>query len=582
MKLGTWQSKGQAILRNLRRFWPAMVVASIWLALSIWSVAMDMISLQEWSATLGENLLAYDEVMHWIGVETGANATFYACLCAFLLMGDNFKGRYANAVCSFPQTREERFVGIILSGFVLFLIPLAVSMVLFLSFMAEYYLLIILWLLIMVVFWLAGFAVGMLAATLTGTVFGAILTSLILAFGAPLLELLAAQVVESMLAGITWESGYALNLSPVIMAAAPNWIGAVSSGALSLLMLFLALLLYRKRAAERTGDFLAFPRLKPVMKLLCTCMGGILLGSILKEIFGLNKVVGYPGSTLSWFLPGILIARLVSEMVVEKTARVFRKKQLLSYGLCAVLAVSVVFILYLDPFGIETCVPSREDVVSVEVSRPHLGTEITLTEPESIDAAISLHQAVIPYGKVPRNYAFATSFLGNSISISYTLNNGLYIKRYYDIRLDQGWDNYQSGKENHPLLDEVYQFYNSPQWMLCEFDMEGVPQEQAIPLILEKLKRTDLQWYKGNVDQTIYSKETMKELLVAVMEDLESGKVVMSPKHLGECSNGYYSLNFVVFEGYNENGDRIENANFVYVPLSGCATADIIKSILAG
>lgn len=65
------------------------------------------------------------------------------------------------------------------------------------------------------------------------------------------------------------------------------------------LLLFLVLLLYRKRATERAGDFLAFPRLKPVMKLPCTCLGGLLVGMILGGFFGLYEIDGYPGRTLA-------------------------------------------------------------------------------------------------------------------------------------------------------------------------------------------------------------------------------------------------------------------------------------------
>ena len=490
MKFGSWCSKGQAILRNLRRFWPAMVVASIWLLLSVLPYTTELAALKTESSdwdSLGPEL---EEHYMVIANATGLHITLYGSVCAMLLMQDNFKTRYAWGIGSFPQTREDWLLGVLFSGLVLFLIPQGVTTAVLSLLAGETYTYVLLWSAGAVVYWLYGFAVGILAAVLAGTVLGAIVTGLVLAFGGVTLELLADEIIQSLLMGVYSEDGLLCLLSPLMLTDKAVWIQVLVAVGLAGLMLVLAFVLYRKRDIERAGYFLAFPRLKPAMKLLCTCVLGILLGVVLKEVYRMFDYIGSPWLVLSWLLPGFLIARLVTEMAVEKTTRIIQKRQLLSYGFCAVAVVGLVCGPPLDPFGIATYVPSREDVASVEVENGRYEGSVVLTQPESIDAVISLHHQTL--NNWDGRHEPTDQYLRTVISLVYTMNSGVKVRRTYRPYLSPGWENYTPGGENHPYLDEVFWFYNGQEWLLWNLGVENQDLEVAVPLILSQLNRIEV------------------------------------------------------------------------------------------
>lgn len=574
MKFGSWCSKGQAILRNLRRFWPAMVGFGLILAMVL--IQQDLsqpIKLREYNGDFGEP---------WFFA--------YGFLCALLLMLDNFNSRYGRGVQGFPQTREDRFLGQVLSGLVLFLIPTVLCFGLVV--VKTNYELVnpLIWLGLSAMTWLLTFSVGMLASTISGTVFGAILTASILVGGVPMTHTLLDDLVNYTLPGVVWGLWYAptgtLEVAESAQAQefwAVSWAQVVPIVAVSLLCLLLALVLYRRRATEQSGNFLAFPKLKPVMKLLCTGLGGMLLGVVLRLALNLDDTVAALPA-FGWLLPAVLMARLVAEMVVEKTARIFSGRQLLHYGLCAVAVAGLILCLHLDPFALETKLPEQEDVVSVEVSIGYPSAEFTT--PENIDAVLALHQQCIDYREHDRpdlSYAYMEEFV---VEFSYTLKNGRLFLREYQLNLPVSWDDYANGKDTHPMLEYLDTFQNSTMWFFGCVGAEPATRAEQLSLLMANTKTLTISrgWDELHL-YTTKDPEMVEQVLSAFLEDLEQGKVILDHKYRDE-NEDYYTL--LISSSIEEQPEgftldrRIGEKYFahdIYIPAEDSATALLLENL---
>ncbi len=595
MKFGSWCSKGQAILRNLRRFWPAMVVMSLLLLLSMGPNAIRLIEYKMECSDFADQRLQY-EVFHVLAtISDGLRMAFYGCLSALLLMGDSFSTRYANGLGSFPVKRANRFWVVIQSGLVMLLIPVLLSMVPFLPIPQPGWQMVLVTYLTLVVLWLVGFAAGILAATLTGTVFAAILTSLILTLGLPLLTLLAVFIAEASITGLVIPLVVVLKSPPLlavlyhavflyesdIVTTNEYWAAIMISVAASLLMLVLAFFLYRKRETERTGNFLVFPKLKPVMKLLCTCMGGGLLGVILMNVLYMSEITVTPLQNLISFFPSILVARLAAEMVVEKTTRVFRKKQLLRYGFCAIVVVGLVFLTHIDPFGIETRVPEQDEVVSVKVES-YQETAI-FTNPEDIATVLELHREVLPYREM-RESAGSTGYDDAVIGFTYQLESGKTMERYYELRLGVSVGDVVNGREDHPLLRKMIDFVNSPQWFLAQLweksEEADTSAEQILPRITEASIVCQMPYLKMG---TVEDPEVLEALFQATLEDLENGKAWLDNTYWREDDFSYYYVGFSFYE--KDDTIQVDRAGYptrqvrVYFSEEGSAVVALIEQL---
>jgi len=307
MKSATRFSKLHGVCRDLRRFWPAPVFFGLIMLLSLSNV----------------NLHSVDQL--WLSNALIVPVAIYGALCACLLFSDLFTARYAIAVHALPTTRGVWFLTHCLSGMVLFLIPFAAAVPLVLVMTECSLLVMVRWAAQLLVMWLYGFSIGALACTLSGTVFGAIVVSYLLAFGILLGETAISTICHRLLAGICEHSNVTTFLSPLAYTTTLygediSWFYYVAVAVASALVLVLAAFLHRKRALEAAGDFVAFPWLKPWIKVIATILGGITLGNFFETLVGWNwnSPQGDLIPVLRWLVPGILFGRIITEMIWRK------------------------------------------------------------------------------------------------------------------------------------------------------------------------------------------------------------------------------------------------------------------------
>lgn len=198
--------------------------------------------------------------------------------------------------------------------------------------------------------------------------------------------------------------------------------------AISIGNVLLAYWLYRIRDVEAVSQPLAFTVLKPFFKFGVTfcfmLLGGAYFGTV-------------QGKFLSWlffgYLFGALLGYLLSEMLIQKTWRIFHqwKGFLIYIGISFVVLFSIVFDLY----GYETRVPDQEDIEKVFISDSVIHyqmneNEANITRPTLFQHVIDLHQYLISKEE-SQNVVYGPN--STNITLTYFLANGKELHRNYYI-----------------------------------------------------------------------------------------------------------------------------------------------------
>ena len=141
---------------------------------------------------------------------------------------------------------------------------------------------------------------------------------------------------------------------------------------------------------------------------------------------------------LLFMLIGAFIGWFAAEMLMKKSFRVFSRKNWAGLGLCGLIIVALMLGMRFDLFGYEKRVPDAERVKEVYLSAN--GENALLTEPENIAAALAIHRDVIAHkaeieDTLGRTEDRDSTHYGHSFYLTYSLKNGGYLSRVYEL-----WD----------------------------------------------------------------------------------------------------------------------------------------------
>ena len=215
--------------------------------------------------------------------------------------------------------------------------------------------------------------------------------------------------------------------------------------AAGLVLAALALLLYRKRRSEMTGNTVAIGWLRPVFKYgvaLCSAFSlGQLLSYFVFELTDSTYTAGALIGTIACMIFAGLIGYYAAEMLLKKSFRVFKTSWK------GALATSAVLILIglsfpLDLTGYQTRVPEQNDIVSATVNLygGNVSGSFNLSGQESIALLRDAHCAVITdkarQTEYNRRYV---PFDGDTcmLRITYELADGTELFRSYDLSTDE-------------------------------------------------------------------------------------------------------------------------------------------------
>ena len=215
--------------------------------------------------------------------------------------------------------------------------------------------------------------------------------------------------------------------------------------AAGLVLAALALLLYRKRRSEMTGNTVAIGWLRPVFKYGVAFCSAFSLGQLLSyfvfELTDSTYTAGALIGTIACMIFAGLIGYYAAEMLLKKSFRVFKTSWK------GALATSAVLILIglsfpLDLTGYQTRVPEQSDIVSatVDLYGGNVSGSFNLSGQESIALLRDAHCAVITdkarQTEYNRRYV---PFNGDTctLRITYELADGTELFRSYDLSTDE-------------------------------------------------------------------------------------------------------------------------------------------------
>ena len=455
MKLRTSFFDKTVFRKNLTRFAPAWGLYSIGLGMVVLTM-MD--SSHVWFVT---NLVDMISIMPIFTLG-------YALLCAQLLFGDLYNSRMCNALHALPLRRETWFVTHLISGFVFHLIPTLVFSIPAALFAAlKGYpgdvLVVLGWLVGVNLEFICLFGIAVFSALLAGSRFGQAALYGIANFGSIMIGWLVDTLIIPMYYGIRihytpffWFSpavqmmqehflthtrvyrSYPETLDPGQLQMGDNFLYYFLAAAAGIALMFIAFRLYRHRKLEYAGDFMAVKQLEPVFLVIYALLLGTGFYFITEGIFGMN--------TKLFLFVGIIVGWFTGRMLLERTTRVFRKRNLLRCALLLAICAATLCAAAADPLGIETWVPKAEDVQWVELGDSfgnYYDSSIKTDDPEEIAALLEIHRKALdsyrvtyqPPIAVESNVPVDYRAEGYRISCTFTyqLKNGRTVSRYYAI-----------------------------------------------------------------------------------------------------------------------------------------------------
>ena len=126
----------------------------------------------------------------------------------------------------------------------------------------------------------------------------------------------------------------------------------------------ITLLVYRTRPSDGAGKAIAFPLLKPVIRISVELLAGAIMGMLFHEAADRNY--GVPG----WMIFGVILGVVLSHMLIQSifhfdVRKCFADKG--SMGVVAVVTIAFVLVMRYDTFGYDTYLPKEKKLESVAI-----------------------------------------------------------------------------------------------------------------------------------------------------------------------------------------------------------------------
>ena len=325
-----------------------------------------------------------------------------------------------------------------------------------------------------------------------------------------------------------------------------QWQYLFVAAGVGVVLLVLAVLIYRGRQLENAGNLISLKPVSPIFLIIYTLCAGAVMYYVSEIFSGAGRYV--------FILIGFAIGFFTGRMLLEKKVNVFRLKTFLAFGILLAVFGLTVGVTKLDPAGITRYVPEVEDVKQVQISPNQARyyyehSKCILTEQADIEAITKIHQDLVDNRKASKDSA---------LRITYTLKNGRVVERQYYVDMQSDAAQVLRG------------YYSSPQYILGTDDIEALLEnafmlefranEEGVPYININNGNMDQQIYvdKYEEDAIIYSVEELAEpgtspkglnvalargLMDAILADCKAGK--MAPPwefHEGEDTFGWLTI----------------------------------------
>ena len=547
----------------------------LWLLLWILAMPVYMLTRQDLAPfELTQYLYSFLTVIGTFGV------FFYGLAVAWLQFAWLYRTRSAYHYASLPIRRETQFVSRYLSGLLFHLVPaLAVTLLTMAAGVVKgenVVLPALIFLACSTLMFLFYYSLAVFCAHLTGHVAAMPVLYLIANFFAPVLEYVLLLVADALIFGLSANQHlWPLWLSPLYYCLNRNifsvewlyegagktvgyvftgWKPVLLFGAAGLVLAILAFLLFRRRRMESAGDVIAVSWLKPVFRYGVTLCCGLTLGMIIATLI-LNSSQIHFGTLLVCILFASVVGFLAAEMLLEKTIRVFQKKNFLRLGGALVAMTLVLLACRYDVFGFTRYVPEADGVVSVSLDGRQPVANSTI-----IEKTIALHQEIVNHRHELEN----ASDSGLHYRITYYLRDGGRVERYYRLPVGDHSDPDPSSlgyrmevlKNDPTVLLENY-FFTSDQIRLDSISVEYVSGEF------------------GTYDQINMTPAQGENLLGAMRKDVSLGTLGKT----GLLAEDGVAGNVSVYLQYTYQDGTWDRGETLYITPEAVHTLEVLKEL---
>lgn len=492
--------------------------------------------------------------------KTGAVNMVYAGLVAMLLFGDLFSESRCQALHAMPMRREKWYVSHVFNGLLYSVLPNVLLILCLIPKLGGHFYLGFVWVLGMTLQYLFFFGLAVLCVFLSGNQIGMLTVYGFLNYVYVMFHWIIQKIFLPYWYGIPYtklypgDPGYAP--CPVMryqsresifgiegwwyLEKPPEMNGYIEPmpeiykrtgfteeidyyvicAGIGILLLGLALLLYRKRKLECAGDLMAHRGASGVFSAVFPVFSGYVVTRAFGYIDTKARNILWGDNILLWIYGiSLVVMWFVGQMLLQRSVKIFRKKTVLRFAVFAVSVSVVSGLLIWDPVGVTRYVPEADSVQEVELTPfnhksldPGLSSYILHgTDPEMIESIVAAQEQILKDGQ-------NGSQSGRVFSIRYTLSSGKQVVREYNVaRGTQAWQ----------CLREIW---NTPEHLLGYTDWEtwhgsvwNVRLNQYTVAELQEAykKQTGQQWL-------VSTQQMEEELLRALVADVEEGHAVDS------------------------------------------------------
>lgn len=407
----------QLYRKNLTRFAPVFL-------LYILCLLMGLVLMYQDDREMARSFWFASRLADSIQVMAFVNLVFGAAM-ALLLFGDLYNNRLCMGLHAMPLQRETIFGTNLLSGLTFSLVPTALMALcciplLNATFVTDAWKIALWWFLAVNLQFVVFFGIGVFSVFLTGNwvamlaVYGALNCGAFLVYFAlytlytPLLYgVVLTDTIPSLLTPGSMIERPIVELDSYLDVFKPQFLatGVYANfsihghnlailavwTAVGIALLGAALLLYRRRNLECAGDAVAVRFLRPIFQVGAALAAGVVAVAALEVFTGYGI---HSQEKLRYLLLafGILVGWFGSGMFLERSTRVFRRKDFLQLGILSVVTALSITATKLDILGIEDWKPAAEQVRSITIS---CNADLECSDEEDIRLLLELQEMAL-------------------------------------------------------------------------------------------------------------------------------------------------------------------------------------------